>query len=268
MIKLKASGLDIYFDETSKKLSFSNGVYCTSSIDKYAGQMRDLLACADNLCEDEYYYSAYRDIGLPIDTELFLKHDLRYDITVIDEGTINGERKKTSGHYHGYIPNQMTTYPEIYEVLYGTAIYILQRVGNFDQDQQPIIDDVRAVTVEAGQAIIIPPFYGHCSINGGDKPLVFSNLAVISCPLLYQPISDKHGLSYYLIEKSGQLNFVKNNHYQSIPHLINVTPKADTDLGITFGLPIYQSFINFPNKYAFLTDPNSYYGDIMKLIQK
>lgn len=253
------SGLPIWCEEGTTRLSFRDGLTNGGDGGKDAGQMRGLLYREEGMKEDEHCYDFYRDIVFEEHRDLFAKYDFRYDITVIMPGTINGECKKTSGHYHGYIKGTRYTYPEVYEVLSGEAVYVLQKVMNFDKPgEEPVIDEIKAVRVKAGQAIIIPPFWGHCSVNGGDGPLVFSNIAVVSCPMHYEPIREKHGLGIYVLRENGELSFVNNPHYQHVPPLQVVEPKQNPDLGITFGKPVYRAFVNAPEKFDFLLHPDRY----------
>jgi glucose-6-phosphate isomerase len=106
--------------------------------------------------------------------------------------------------------------------------------------------------------IIIPPGFGHCSVNSGEGPLLFSNIAVVSCPLYYQPIKDKHGLSVYLLRTDKGISYVKNPSYKALPAVKRVEPKADSALGITFGKPVYGEFIKAPDKFDFLLHPEKY----------
>jgi glucose-6-phosphate isomerase len=268
MKELKTSDLPVWLDEGLFDLQFRQGLTCAGSGKKQAGQLKGLLYSEDGIDENEFCYGFYRDIVFEKDRSLFKKYDFRYDITVIMPGTIKGECKKTSGHYHGYIKGQPYTYPEVYEVLEGKACYILQKVRNFDKpDEEPVIEDLKAVFVDAGQAIIIPPFYGHCSINVGDGPMVFSNIAVVSCPLHYEPIQQKHGLSIYVLKEGDRRDLVHNPYYKSVPSVKPVTPTANADLGITFGQSVYKSFIQSPDKFDFLLHPARYENDIDQMLK-
>jgi glucose-6-phosphate isomerase len=132
MTQVNKSELPIYFDENTYALSFEEGLTCSGSSKKVAGQMKNLLATRLPIDEQEQVYEAYRDIIFEKDRNLFNKYDFRYDITVILPGEINGESKKTSGHYHGSISKQAFTYPEIYQVLEGDAAFVLQKVKIFN----------------------------------------------------------------------------------------------------------------------------------------
>ena len=267
MKEIKNSGLPVWLDEETFKLSFKNGLTCSGDGGKDTHQLKGLLFDEEDLKEDEHCYDFYRDIVFEEHRNLFSKYDFRYDITVIMPGTVNGECKKTSGHYHGYIKGSNYTYPEVYEVLSGEAIYILQKVRNFDKpEEEPEIECIKAVRVKAGQAIIIPPFWGHCSINAGEGPMIFSNIAVVSCPLHYDPIRKKHGLGAYVVRKQDEIKIIKNHHYNHVPNIKVVTSKQNPELGITFGKPVYNAFINAPDKFDFLLHPEKYMDEMENML--
>jgi glucose-6-phosphate isomerase, archaeal len=267
MKEVKTSGLPIFMDEETFALEFHDGLTCAGSGEKRAGQLRGLLYAEEGIDETEYCYVAYRDIAFEKDRALLQEHDFRYDITVIMPGTVQGECKKTSGHYHGYIEAQPYTYPEVYEVLEGKALYVMQKVKNFDKEyEEPVIEDLKAVIVDAGQAVIIPPFYGHCSVNVGSGSLAFSNIAVVSCPLHYEPIQKKHGLSVYALRDKDELALIPNPHYLDIPAVNSIRPQENTALGITFGKPVYEAFIRDPQKFDFLLNPAPYESEILRML--
>jgi glucose-6-phosphate isomerase len=217
--------------------------------------------------EDDFCYSAYREIVFEKDRDIFEKHALRYDITLIGSGSVNNERYKTSGHYHGYIGGRASVYPEVYEVISGTAVYILQKVPNFDKNEEPIIEELIAVTVEEGQAVIIPAFYGHCSCNAGSGPLIFSNIAAVACPVLYDPIKSRHGLACYLVSGENSLVYARNPNYKTPPPLRRMTPLENASLGIEFGRPVYGSFVRDPGKFDFMLNPDKYEDSISKMMK-
>ena len=94
-------------------------------------------------------------------------HNLRYDLTVIPSCEICGEWVKTKGHYHPKNPAGIG-YPEIYEVIEGQVHYLLQSRN---------LDDVVIISAQAGDLVIIPPEYGHVSINPSqDSALVMANI--------------------------------------------------------------------------------------------
>lgn len=82
---------------------------------------------------DVYYM--FRDLAKS-DSELeaIKAHHLRYDITVIPPAMLGSEYIKTVGHYHPRVPGTNAYYPEIYQVLEGSATYLLQKVKSGEED--------------------------------------------------------------------------------------------------------------------------------------
>lgn len=268
MDKLVHSGLPLYIDEENHVMALSALLKMDGFGRKETGKMVGLLANEENLPAEEPFYDVYRGIAFPEDEKLLQKNDFRYDITIIMPGQINGECKKTSGHYHGWNPARTNTYAEVYEVIKGTALYVLQKSPNFDTEnpEDLVVEDLILATVHEGETIIIPPNYGHASINIGDGPLVFSNLAYVPCPIHYDPVKHYHGMSYYLMKKDGELTAEFNDRYQNVPQPKFAAVKENPHLGIRFGTPVYQSYKENPEAFRFLAEPDQYVDEIMSML--
>jgi glucose-6-phosphate isomerase len=129
------------------------------------GDMRCVLANPDR-SGNIPLYSMYRDLALTAGDHAYLREqNIRFDITVIPPGTVGGEYVKTKGHYHPLSPSGIG-YPELYQVLAGEALYLLQRSD---------LGDIVAVTAKAGEFVLIPPGYGHVTVNAGKEELVMAN---------------------------------------------------------------------------------------------
>ena len=127
---------------------------------------RDWLTGAKDM---ELYYM-YRELSMGKKDALLIKeHGLRYDITVIPPRMLGCEFVKTEGHYHPLVPGTQITFPEIYEVLGGEVHYILQKPAGEG------IEDVILIKAGAGDKVIIPPGYGHLTINASNKILKMAN---------------------------------------------------------------------------------------------
>lgn len=266
-MKILHSGLPVFTRDTDDTLSFEDGLICDGSSSKTVGQMEGLIRNPEQINRDERMYEAYRNIRFPEHEALFKRHDIRYDITAIQPGAINGEFKKTSGHYHGYIAGEMHTYPEVYEVIRGEILFVLQKTFQFDAEE-PVIEELKVVRVREGQAVIIPPFCGHCSINPAQEVSMFSNLAVVSCPLCYEPIQKKHGLAVYVVKDRDSFQMVPNERYRNLPDVHLWEPAENPSLGITFGVPCYNTFVNHPERYDFLLHPAAYVETINQMTKE
>ena len=163
---------------------------------------------ADPSCrETGPLYSMYRDLALtPEDRKWLHEHRLRYDITAMTCRELCGELAKTKGHYHPPSPSGIR-YPEIYEVLEGTAHYLLQKRD---------LSDIILVHAEQGDLVVVPPGYGHVTMNPGKSELVMANLVSSAFSSEYGDYERLRGGAYY--ELSG-LRVVKNPAYPDIPQL-------------------------------------------------
>ena len=135
----------------------------------------------------ELYYM-YRDLFLSrADGEKLREQGVRYDITIIPPGMLGCEYVKTFGHYHPLV-GEGVTFPEIYEILEGEALYLLQKLD---------LSDVVAVNASAGDKVLVPPGYGHVTINRSNKILKMANFVARDFSSLYGPIKERAGGAYF-----------------------------------------------------------------------
>ena len=176
---------------------------------RYLNDMREVLADKDfaKNSENIALYDMYRGLEM--------KGEIRYDITVVKAKMLGNEFNKTKGHYH------IGAYPEIYTVLEGSAIYLMQKLG-----EDGNISDVYAVNASKGDVIIIPPFYGHVTINPSEtEELKMANWLCDKCKSDYSPFVEMQGSSYYYIKGPasaqgfGEGTWVKNENYKLAPEL-------------------------------------------------
>jgi glucose-6-phosphate isomerase len=180
--------------------------------------------------KDVDLYYMYRDLYLSrSDQDKLREQGLRYDITVIPPGMLGIEYIKTAGHYHPLTPDGKLTYPEIYEVLEGEALYLLQK-----QD----LSDVVAVTAFAGDKVLVPPGYGHITINRSHNTLKMANFVARDFSSLYEPYRENGGGAYFFT-KDG---WVKNERTPQAAELRRMdAPESSMlrRLGMTKGREMY-----------------------------
>ena len=146
------------------------------------------------------------------------KNGLRYDITVIPPLMLGKEFAKTKGHEH------LKNNPELYEVLEGEAIFLAQkRKGDS-------VSDIYAVKAKKGEAVVIPPGYGHATINPSKKTLKMANWVDKNCQSDYSPIGKRKGFCRFYL-KAG---WVKNKNYKNIPELRFEKPLKSTPKNLDF----------------------------------
>ncbi|MDD1678915.1 MAG: glucose-6-phosphate isomerase [Methanomicrobiales archaeon] len=208
-------------------------------------EVRQVLAIPECPCSGSLYFM-YRDLARTDQDRAWLSaQTVRYDVTEIPPLTLCGEYVKTKGHYHPPAPSGVH-YPEVYEVLTGEAHYLLQ---NGD------ISDVVLIFAREGEKVIIPPGYGHVTINASTRKLLMANLVSCKFSSDYQMYEGRHGAAYYMMV--GE-QIVKNPHYPSVPPLRTGQPSHSTILGIEEGVTLYHlvekrvdlSFLNHPERYT------------------
>ncbi len=200
---------------------------------------------------DRELYYMYRDLALSrSDRDTMLEYGLRYDITIIPPAMLGREYVKTLGHYHPAVPGTDISYPEVYEVLAGEGHYLLQR-----RTGDSVIDVV-LVRASAGDKVIIPPDYGHVTINTSNKELKMANWVSREFSSVYEPYVELHGAAYYLTEDG----FIANPGYRDVPEIREARPKSFSEVGLARGREIYGlvkdiemlDFLNRPQEFGWL----------------
>lgn len=128
---------------------------------------------------------------------------LRYDITLIPDRKIAGECAKTYGHCHPIVEKKLT-YPEIYQVLDGRAVFILQN------ELRSKGTNVLVVDAKKGDILFIPPNNCHVSINPGNEKLLLANIVADGFESDYSLFKTNRGAAYYYGE-NGDL--IQNTNY-------------------------------------------------------
>jgi len=219
---------------------------------------------------------------------------LRFDITVIPPALWGEEYAKTIGHYHFPVE-----YPEIYQVVSGEALWILQKC-KIDKDavrdetakgiengktpkkakedaikkelDKGEIEDFIVVRAKAGDIVIMLPGYGHVSINISEtEPLVMADWLTWHQDSYYGSFNENRGAAFYAIRNDkGEIELVHNTEYKNPPEKIRQMAAKDTitEFGLKRGEPIYNlvklNDKDFLEKTRFLyhpTDPQ--YKDLM-----
>lgn len=187
------------------------------------------------------YYTVWRNLDV-------LNGKLRYDITVIPQKILENEFAKTFGHYH---KNQ---FPELYEVSEGRARFLLQRYINNPTD----IKEAYIVEAGSGEKAVMPPGFGHLSINVGNEKLVLGNwIGLVEYD--YETIKKFHGGCYYVLNADNAIIFEKNPNYKTVPELKKLKLRDLPSLGIVNDSkhPILD-LKKSPEKLEWLVNPQKY----------
>lgn len=247
---LKNTNLKISLDRDKAELSFGEGIVFDKQAGKTVSDMEDLLYDTQ-IDAEEQLYNFYIGIADSQHCNIIRGQGLRYDLIVIPAGTVGSEFKKTSGHRH------IGSYPEIYEVLQGTAMFLLQKERNGRVEQ------FAAVRTKEGEKILVPPGYTHATVNIGKDPLVFADVVADACVNEYGIVKENHGMAYYLLKKrDGQVGFRKNPYYDAVSEVKEIMPVESAELGLWFQKPVYECLCRDINRYQYLIDPEAYIRQI------
>ncbi len=208
-----------------------------------------------NTAADFAVYSFYRNLYLSKkDRTIMEQQGIQYDITIIPPVMLGAEQNKTKGHYHPEKPSTGVTYPEIYEILSGRAACLLQKGENGS------VTDVVVIKGSAGDKILIPPNYGHITINTSCEVLKMANLVCSRFSSEYGAIEKSKGGAYFFL--SGN-RAIKNKNYGKIPEIRDVKQKFRA-LRIERRKGLYEQI--HKHIFRFLTHPEEYEDDFKKII--
>lgn len=242
----KLSGLDIKLK--GDQLIYDEQVYEVEPKARTYEDAKDVYLEKSAPNQDLYYM--YRYFEAEGDAPTFEDHKAEYDITVIKPGKVGPEPIKTVGHYHANVPGTEITYPEVYEVIKGEITYLLQTSPNDQREVEVVI-----IEAKAGDKVIVPPGYGHISINRGEDVAVSSNIQRSDLPASanYDAIKETNGASLYFTGTDWQ-----ENYNYTISSRKFAKPKENPKWGITNDKPLYLAFLENPEKFKWLNEPQNY----------
>lgn len=247
-IDLSSSGLPISLKGAILRYT-SDVVTAAAPLARTIDEVRPFLRDTHAATNVRDIYVMYRGITLRTDQELFHTQGLRYDITILTPGLLGREFHKTIGHFHAVKPGTDVTYPEVYEVLYGKALFLFQQ-GK----------DEYSLPANVGEKVVVPPGFGHITINIGNTPLVTANLSIDGVPSLYDFYKNHQGAAYYVVSTERGIadptfGVEKNMHYDADALLQMAVPRELPALGIDFKTPLYTAFVRTPHQFDYLKNP-------------
>ena len=239
----KISGLPILLDKTNMSIKFDGDFPFIKKSERSLKELRPYLKNPEAKNGPDPLYYVWRYAHLKKDSEKIRNCNLRYDITLIPPGKIDGEFVKTAGHYH-------KSFPEVFEVLLGRAYFLIQSFDNNPKN----IKSVFLMEAGPGEKLLIPIGYGHNMINVFNEPLLTSNWVSDRAVYDYESYKNNRGASYYFLDNDNLIDIVKNPNYDSVPEIKKIRAKKDP-------LPLYN-LINNPDKLKFLNYPEKF-GNVL-----
>jgi glucose-6-phosphate isomerase len=181
---------------------------------------------------------------------------MRYELTLIPARRIGREFVKTHGHLHHPEPQSGIDYAEVCEVLAGKAHFLFQTLNVTG----PRASMAFYVEATAGQKVLMPPGFDHCTINPGPDALLFSDVIALGVSGIYDRFKTAGGAAYLEVSEDGQPLFIPNPTYQDVPPLLQIEPRDYPELELTSDVPLYTAFVRSRGgKWDFLLDPRRFW---------
>lgn len=259
----RTSGLPVIFE--NDRLLLTKDLISSPVQTRKVEEIRDWLLEKDTLTDVKDIYLVYRGLCFKDDESLFKDNHLRYDVTIILPGLLGKEFTKTVGHHHPIkkIENRSAnwrtkfeiSYSEIYDVLFGTGYFLLQKINERSDE----IEEIYLIKASEGQKVIVPPGFGHLTINPTNQPLIVADIFNDDVKPIYDYFKNHHGAGYYLLKtEDKKLKTEKNVNYQRVSELKIGEPLEISELNINFKKPLYLIFKENPKNLEFLNSPEKF----------
>lgn len=253
LVNLTDSGLSVTLDLSSGLLSFDESITPIEPEARMLSKAHVYFEQEEFIGKEMPLYYMYRDVRKKEDSERIYLSPYRFDITVVLPGTIGKEFNKTIGHIHPLSPfsHSHYTFTEVYSVLYGKAHYILQK---YSEDLSHVIDIVD-LTVNPGEHVLIPSFYGHVTVNTTDEPLVMANILYKDFASNYEPYLKNRGAGLYLQKKEGKMIWQMNQKYDTLPNPRSLDAIHLPAPHLKFKKPMYTQWVQNMEHFTYLFKP-------------
>ncbi|MEG1504415.1 MAG: glucose-6-phosphate isomerase family protein [Enterococcus sp.] len=245
------TGLGIHFDEQMCEFIYPSNVFGPPHVEKR--YLKDIIhSLADSKATGpKIVYSIAMDIGLGNDRIDLLERELLFGTVAYAAGSIGEEPVKSQGHIHSISKTCQMSTPEVYEIWSGEAIIYMQEKATNDPGR------CYAVQAKAGEVIIVPPAWAHCTINASKtEKMVFGAWCVRDFGFEYDAVRAHKGLAFYpKFDARDKIVWEKNPNYQS-NKLVEKSPREYTEFRLDSKLSIYQQYKQDKSKFDFVVRPD------------
>ena len=224
-----------------------------------------LLEALEPVVLEPEHCRGIREAAYVMDNGVYRKTDadrlqdvpMRYELTLIPPRQIGREYIKTFGHRHHPEPRSGIDYAEVCEVLVGKAHFIFQTLDL----SGPSAPSAFCIEATAGQKVVFPPGFDHCTINPGPEPVLFSDVIARGVSGDYSRFTATRGAAYLEVEEQGAPAFIPNPTYERVAPLQEITPVEYPHLRLTDEEPLYTAFVGTRGElWHFLTDPRLFWS--------
>lgn len=194
-------------------------------------------------------YSIAMDVGNIQDKGNMLERNLLYGAVTYAKGTLGKEPVRSQGHIHAVSKSCGMSTCEVYEIWSGAAYIYMQETAKDNPGR------CFAVYATVGDVVIVPPGWAHATIVADTtQNLTFGAWCVRDYGFDYEEVRAHKGVAWFPIVKQDKIEFIENNHYEK-SQLIVKKPREYKEIDIQKGIPIYQQFVEQPDKFLFVSKP-------------
>ncbi len=231
---------------------YGNGVFGPKVENRTLDAIRKSLLDPD-CTGPEIVYSIAMDVGKTKDKAVMEKLHLLYGAVTYASGRLGNEPVRSQGHIHAISGFSMQSTPEVYEIWSGDAIIYMQEFAEDNPGR------CFAVYAEAGEVVIVPPYWAHATVNAGtnpDEPMSFGAWCVRDYGFDYKGVRAHGGIAWFpVFNENNEIVWHRNPKYSEC-NLVCKAPGKHPELGIVEGEPIYRTFEKNPETFLYVVDPS------------
>ena len=233
--------------------AYGEGVFGPAPEIRRLDDIRASLADPDSRGPEELY-AIVMDVGISADREEIIKRNLLFGAVTYAAGTIGQEPVRSQGHIHAVSPSCGSSTPEVYEIWSGEAVIYIQESGEDDPGR------CCAVHARPGDVVIVPPGYVHATVNADPRrSMTFGAWCVRDYGFDYRAVRRHGGIAFFPYMDGDTLKWRENPTYQG-GKLIIKEARTYEDFFLEPGVPIYTQFRKDPDRFLFVSHPESYPG--------
>jgi len=195
-------------------------------------------------------YAIMMDVGKKADREDLISRDLLYGAVCYSKGKLGKEPVRSQGHVHKVSVKSGMSTPEVYEIWEGRAVVYMQEKDGDEPGR------CFAVIGEAGDVIIVPPYWTHATINADpERNMSFGAWCDRDYGFVYDGVRSHGGIAWFpVFDDKGELVWEANPAYKK-SELIVKRPEKYSELGLDGKTPIYTQYERNRSLFDFVPYP-------------
>lgn len=242
------TGLDLEVDLEKLEFIYPGGCFGPKSEKRKLDDIRGSLS-NPSVKGPNIVYSVAMDVGKEKDLQDLKERNLLYGAMIFEKGFVGEEPVRSQGHIHAISKSCNSSTCEVYEIWSGEAYIYMQETAE-DNPGKCI-----AVHAKAGDIVIVPPNWAHCTINADpSQPMLFGAWCVRDFGFDYDGVRSHKGVAYFPKIENNRIKFVKNPMYCSCEIELKEA-REYPEFSLKKGVPIYTQYEENPDKFTFVTNP-------------